>query len=343
MEPSINVILNNVNPTHRFETLNYWTPLATPSHSIRHVRFTLPPQHRETNSKHWRLKCANKPTRTVHPLKHTSTNNIHIKATHMSPHTIKQGIINGSIPSAVSDTGATSTAGTLHDPFIHSNVQSTKTFMLPTGTTTTATTQAHLLLNVRTPANTVDIVPNLHQTLLSGSKFANANYTAVYDKHEVSFYNSDTINITKRAVLTGYRCPRTGLWRVPLRPIIVNKTVNTLILDSKCGLHSTNPRYILSLHLIREHLQASLENNTEHILNVYELPSIAQSIRYLHAAAGFPTKSTWISAICKGNYSTWPLINVKNVHKHFPQSEETQQGHMRNQQQGTRSTKQALP
>eukprot|EP00804_Cyclotella_cryptica_P018153 CCRYP_005920-RA/>CCRYP_005920-RA protein AED:0.42 eAED:0.42 QI:0/0/0/1/1/1/2/0/162 len=43
------------------------------------------------------------------------------------------------------------------------------------------------------------------------------------------------------------------------------------------------------------------------------------------------------------NYSTWPLITVKNVHKHFPQSEETQQGHMRNQRQGTRSTKQALP
>eukprot|EP00804_Cyclotella_cryptica_P019885 CCRYP_007803-RA/>CCRYP_007803-RA protein AED:0.34 eAED:0.24 QI:0/0/0/1/0/0.66/3/0/610 len=43
------------------------------------------------------------------------------------------------------------------------------------------------------------------------------------------------------------------------------------------------------------------------------------------------------------NYSTWPLITVKSVHKHFPQSEETQQGHMRNQRQGTRSTKQALP
>eukprot|EP00804_Cyclotella_cryptica_P007463 CCRYP_002649-RA/>CCRYP_002649-RA protein AED:0.45 eAED:0.45 QI:0/0/0/1/1/1/2/0/120 len=35
--------------------------------------------------------------------------------------------------------------------------------------------------------------------------------------------------------------------------------------------------------------------------------------------------------------------HCQNVHKHFPQSEETQQGHMRNQRQGTRSTKQALP
>jgi hypothetical protein len=108
----------------------------------------------------------------------------------MSPSTIKQGIINGSIPSTVSDTGATSTAGTLHDPFIYSDIQSTKTFMLPMGATTTATTQALLLLNVRTPANTVDIVPNLHQTLLSGSKFTDANHTAVYDKHKVNRHNT---------------------------------------------------------------------------------------------------------------------------------------------------------
>ena len=34
----------------------------------------------------------------------------------------------------------------------------------------------------------------------------------------------------------------------------------------------------------------------------------------------------------------WLLINVKNVHKHFLESEETQQGHMRSQRQGVRST-----
>jgi hypothetical protein len=130
----------------------------------------------------------------------------------MSASAIKQGTINGTIPSAVSDTGATSTAGTLHDPFLHSDTRSTKTFMLPTGATTTTTTQAQLLLKVRAPTNTVDIVHNLHQTLLSGSKFADANYTAIYDKHEVNFYDSSTINITETAVLTGYCCPRTGLW-----------------------------------------------------------------------------------------------------------------------------------
>jgi hypothetical protein len=56
--------------------------------------------------------------------------------------------------------------------------------------------------------------------------------------------------------------------------------------------------------------------------------------------AGFPTKRTWLSAIQHNYYSTWQLINVKNVSKHFPQSEETQQEHMKSQRQGILSTKQ---
>ena len=81
------------------------------------------------------------------------------------------------------------------------------------------------------------------------------------------------------------------------------------------------------------------EREVDTINNVYELPSIEQAVRYLHAAAGFPTRRTWLKAIRRGNYNTWPLINVKNVNKHFPESEETQQGHMRSQWQNVRSTK----
>ena len=62
-------------------------------------------------------------------------------------------------------------------------------------------------------------------------------------------------------------------------------------------------------------------------------------MRYLHAAAGFSTKATWIKAIRKGNYLSRLLINVHNVSKHFPKSEDTQKGQMRNKRQGVRSTK----
>ena len=212
---------------------------------------------------------------------------------------------------------------------------------MPTGASASASAKKKLLLNVRSPADEVHIVPGLQQTLLSGSKFADAGYVAVYDENEVNFYNKGEVKIDAHAVIRGYRCPRTGLWRVPLQPIIINENEDTLILDSICGQFSNNKKYrVPSTPEIREHLQASIERiDDESINNVYELPSIEQAVRYLHAAAGYPVKSTWLKAIRSGNYATWPLINVKNVAKHFPESEETQYGHMRSQRQGVRSTK----
>ena len=62
-------------------------------------------------------------------------------------------------------------------------------------------------------------------------------------------------------------------------------------------------------------------------------------MRYLHVCAGFPTKATWVKAIQNGNYATWPGLTIKAVNKHFPESDETQQGHMRSIKQGVRSTK----
>ena len=73
--------------------------------------------------------------------------------------------------------------------------------------------------------------------------------------------------------------------------------------------------------------------------NVYNIPSTKESVRYLHAAAGFPVKESWIDAIKAGNYTTWPGLNVKVVNRYFPESDETQKGHMKKQRQNVRSTK----
>ena len=67
------------------------------------------------------------------------------------------------------------------------------------------------------------------------------------------------------------------------------------------------------------------------------------AIRYLHVAARFPTKATWLTAIRKVNFLSWPLLNVKNVHNYFPKSEEIQRGRMRSNRQGVRSTQPASP
>ena len=81
----------------------------------------------------------------------------------------------------------------------------------------------------------------------------------------------------------------------------------------------------------------------ESVNNVYELPSTKEIVRYLHACAGFPTKSTWIKAIKGGNYATWPHLSVEAVRKHYPESDETAQGHMKSVKEGIRSTKRKAP
>ena len=95
---------------------------------------------------------------------------------------------------------------------------------------------------------------------------------------------------------------------------------------------STNERRDAQHHMSTQELAA----------NVYNLPSVAQTIRYLHAAAGFPVKDTWIKAIKCGNYKSWPGITPDIVSKHFPESVETQKGHLKKQCQNVRSTKRAI-
>ena len=121
---------NSSAPQHVFESTNYWTPLTEyprrPS-----VHFSLPPQHRDTDSKAWRCRQSHKTRPCTYSQRTT-------KGSPMSTTALKRGIMNGSIPSAVSDTGATSTAGAPQDPFEETTTLSSKVFILPTGGTVTA-------------------------------------------------------------------------------------------------------------------------------------------------------------------------------------------------------------
>ena len=85
----------------------------------------------------------------------------------------------------------------LTDILVATNEISKKVFGLPTGGKAPATTVAKLHLNIRTPANIVDIIPTLETTLISGSKFSDAGYISVYDKNEVNFYEKSAVTITE--------------------------------------------------------------------------------------------------------------------------------------------------
>ena len=80
-------------------------------------------------------------------------------------------------------------------------------------------------------------------------------------------------------------------------------------------------------------------NSTEQIDTVYTINNIKQQIEYLHACAGYPTKQSWLAAVLKGYYKTWPIINEQNISKYLVELITTLRGHMNQACQNVRSMK----
>ena len=189
---------------------------------------------------------------------------------------------------------------------------------MPTGTTARTSNKA-LLINskLNEQARELDILPELKEnSLLSVCKLSDAGYTTIFHAGDggvtVHWHDDIFIRIKKEAVLKGWR-DESGLWRVPIKEKVENQNTDTLI------------------------LQRPLPN--EAASNVYDLPSTEKMVKYLHAALGFPTKATMMKAIRSGWLIGWPGLTIENVNAFFPESDETQKGHMKSQRQGVRSTK----
>ena len=138
--------------------------------------------------------------------------------------------------SAVFDTGATSSCGREGDDFIPTNQPSNKVFHVPTGHVTRASMQAKLHHKVREPARTVDMVPGLkHNSLISGGKFADANYVTILTPTQVLIYDNNdlTISVNCDAILRGWRDKQSGLWRVPLQEGVAPPDSEYILLDAQ--------------------------------------------------------------------------------------------------------------
>jgi hypothetical protein len=62
-------------------------------------------------------------------------------------------------------------------------------------------------------------------------------------------------------------------------------------------------------------------------------------IKFLHATAFSPTKTTWIKAIKNNFFQSWPGLTEKLVHRYYPQSSATTKGHMDQTRTNIRSTR----
>ena len=115
--------------------------------------------------------------------------------------------------SGILDTGCALGAGAKHntDCFHNTGLPSEKVFMLPDKTRTRALKKMQLKHNLQPKASKMNIVPNLHSTLISVPKMADADYIAVFDKKEARIYNATTtiVSASKDPILVAPRCQDT--------------------------------------------------------------------------------------------------------------------------------------
>jgi hypothetical protein len=168
------------------------------------------------------------------------------------------------------------------------------------------------------------VLPHLTtHSLVSVPKLADAGYMTVFHPGNLGMTIHSRRSISRwqrcKLVLQGWR-DENGLWKLGYNdPSVMS--------DWRKHNNST------------EQTSPDIEQPKETAAKVYSLPLIARVIIYLHAAAGLLTKLTWLKAIACGNYKSWPGVTTANVKKHFPESFETQKGHINKQRQNVRSTK----
>ena len=73
--------------------------------------------------------------------------------------------------------------------------------------------------------------------------------------------------------------------------------------------------------------------------NAHDLPSIGKLVCYLHAAARFPVKFTWLADIHAGNFTSWPGLTLANSAQYCPSSVKSLKGHLTQSRKVIRSKK----
>ena len=130
-------------------------------------------------------------------------------------------------PTTVLNSGETAGVAPKKDKeaLIETGLQPDKVFLLPTSQEVEATEVLRMDHKLCDPATEIHLVEDLHTSLGSVPKLADADYITVLDKKGASIYDgyTTTIKVSEKAVLEGYRCKQTGLWRIPLKAKVVTR------------------------------------------------------------------------------------------------------------------------
>jgi hypothetical protein len=165
-------------------------------------------------------------------------------------------------------------------------------------------------------ATQADSFEDFPSSLMSVGQVSDDGTVSIFTKDGVTVHKEDNVLITcqGKPILIGIR-DKHGRYRIPL-------------MQQKGQWQPRKPS--------KKARQTLCQANS-----VYDLPSIKQAIKWMHAVCGYPVKSTWIKAVKAGNFVGWPLLREKNINKYYPETDKTPKpkGHMNQQRKNVQSTK----
>ena len=170
--------------------------------------------------------------------------------------------------------------------FTLTNKKSDKTFLYGNGAPAPADDVVNLHLPLKPPATEAHTVPGIKNNLYSLNALVKAGYGAVFAGDLFAVVDADDAErlISRQAIMCGFYVPDKGLWRIPLGDL--KGTQRQRYDNGKTAAVKNSPQAILSRR------PPPLDPNS--LNNVYDLKVQPKIVRYYHAAAGFPTKPTWI-------------------------------------------------
>lgn len=154
-------------------------------------------------------------------------------------------------------------------------------------------------------------MPGLTTNLVSLGKLCDDGLIVVLTESKLAAYPAAavTVKAATAPAVEGLRNATTRMWDIPL--------------------DGGQPRAFI----------ARVEDPLPMVNNIVAAQNMEQLAIWYHRALFSPRPSTFLKAISRGHFRTWPGLTEQLIKKHLPPSVHTAQGHMKKIRQGRQSTK----
>ena len=126
---------------------------------------------------------------------------------------------------------------------------------------------------------------------------------------------------------------------------LCNDDCTAIFSKHQCTIYNKHNRPVVTgirnptTGLYEQQIPAHNKQNIQQANATLPTTNSQEHIKYLHQCAFSPTTRTWIHAVKKGHFKTWPSVTINAIQRYLPKSEATMLGHLNQQRKNIQSTK----